>query len=695
MAAILVIDPSPTIRETLRIVLGGEHVVSIAASWTDVVRGTPPDLVIFGAPPPPRDDAADRDLRARVAPEAPLLLLNPATAEDLRALAPPGHRIEFLPKPFDAKELRRRVQRLLAPVARRVPSDAAAARHQRWLAPPFVTAAAALARRASVTDLPVLLIGERGTGAIEVARAIQFFGGGGQLIARAARDVTSDLLPAGAVAAPPGAVLIEDVQLLSTDAQHVLLECLRARADGEPAPRVFATTPVDLETDAPDEFTPELAYALGAVPIVLTPLRDRLADLPALVDALLPALVRHARLEAVTVTAAALARLQRYLWFGNVAELEVVLARTLAWHRPRVVEAEMLVFTVGDAARAPAPTGTVPTPAGTFAVGASAATPARAPRDAGDIRAQPADPLPPTTPTAPPAPSLAPAPAGVTPRGRVLPLERRRPEEPPEVAALEGGARAPLPATSAPTRHGTESGAHAGSGIDAGAPAAGTATAGPSLEVLLGELAHELRNPMVTIKTFAQHLDNVLDDPEVRARFASLAGEAITRMDALLETLLDFARFRAPIPQSIELTAVLARALDERADELARKEVHVEREAGASCPVEADEAQMLFAFRSLIDGLVRDLTPRGPLRVAARGDGALELTVRADRAIAARLAAYVGDAGDVAEAATPLAFALAAALVRRNGGRLEARAGEDGTTIITVRIPRTVARGER
>jgi signal transduction histidine kinase len=93
------------------------------------------------------------------------------------------------------------------------------------------------------------------------------------------------------------------------------------------------------------------------------------------------------------------------------------------------------------------------------------------------------------------------------------------------------------------------------------------ALAGLDLEVVLGELAHELRNPMVTIKTVAQHLDGLLADSEARARFSVLMAEAVGRMDGLLETLLDFARFRAPLAQSVDIEKVLDRVLAEHAED--------------------------------------------------------------------------------------------------------------------------------
>jgi hypothetical protein len=217
--------------------------------------------------------------------------------------------------------------------------------------------------------------------------------------------------------------------------------------------------------------------------------------------------------------------------------------------------------------------------------------------------------------------------------------------------------------------------------VDAAPAVGGT----PALEVLVGELAHELRNPMVTIKTFAQHLDSVLADPEARARFATLAGEAITRMDTLLETLLDFARFRAPQPTHTDVGQLVTRALAEHADDLARKEVTVERRDDGAALVEADESQLLFALRSLIGGLVPDLLPRAPLRVAASGPATLALTAHAERTVAQRLTQLVGEGrdGDGAEP-LPLAFAMAAALIRRNGGTLRTATRDDGTMTITI-----------
>lgn len=80
---------------------------------------------------------------------------------------------------------------------------------------------------------------------------------------------------------------------------------------------------------------------------------------------------------------------------------------------------------------------------------------------------------------------------------------------------------------------------------------------------LLGaSLAHEIRNPLVSIKTFVQHLPQHYQDPAFREKFFKLIGSEVSRIDQLTEQLLDLANPRAYIGQMIDLHAVLRSSLD-------------------------------------------------------------------------------------------------------------------------------------
>jgi signal transduction histidine kinase len=80
---------------------------------------------------------------------------------------------------------------------------------------------------------------------------------------------------------------------------------------------------------------------------------------------------------------------------------------------------------------------------------------------------------------------------------------------------------------------------------------------------LLGaSLAHEIRNPLVTIKTFVQLLPKHYQDAAFRDKFFTLIGDEVTRIDRLTEQLLDLASPRAYSAEAMDLHPVLRESLE-------------------------------------------------------------------------------------------------------------------------------------
>jgi signal transduction histidine kinase len=66
-----------------------------------------------------------------------------------------------------------------------------------------------------------------------------------------------------------------------------------------------------------------------------------------------------------------------------------------------------------------------------------------------------------------------------------------------------------------------------------------------SLGGLVSEIVHEVRNPLVSVKTFLQLLPNRLEDPEFHGDFRSLVVDEVARLERMLDDLLRHARPRA------------------------------------------------------------------------------------------------------------------------------------------------------
>jgi DNA-binding NtrC family response regulator len=140
-------------------------------------------------------------------------------------------------------------------------------------------------------------------------------------------------------AASGGTIFLDEIGELPRDLQPKLLRALSRRAVKpvgteayvEVDVRVIAATNRDLrrEVDA-DRFRGDLYYRLAVVEVRLPPLRERLGDLPLLVEAML----RESRASPAETSrlrsAAVLDRLARQSWPGNLRELRNALDRALA-----------------------------------------------------------------------------------------------------------------------------------------------------------------------------------------------------------------------------------------------------------------------------------------------------------------------------------------------------------------------------
>ncbi|MFO7930828.1 MAG: sigma-54 dependent transcriptional regulator [Desulfosalsimonas sp.] len=133
-----------------------------------------------------------------------------------------------------------------------------------------------------------------------------------------------------------GTIFFDEIGDMGLKTQATILRILEERqfqrlGGGRTIPldvRVIASTNKDLKK-AIDEgtFREDLYYRLNVVPIYVPPLRERIDDIPALVDVFLSKTAEDNRTPAKTMTAEALEALKNYHWPGNVRELKNLIER--------------------------------------------------------------------------------------------------------------------------------------------------------------------------------------------------------------------------------------------------------------------------------------------------------------------------------------------------------------------------------
>ena len=208
---------------------------------------------------------------------------------------------------------------------------------------------------------------------------------------------------------------------------------------------------------------------------------------------------------------------------------------------------------------------------------------------------------------------------------------------------------------------------------------------------LLAELAHEMLNPLSTVKMLMDHLPQLLQDAEARETLSKRASEAVDRVDGLLQNVMEYARLGPPSREAVSVGPLLDRLLREAAPELAERAVRVRR-TGADVECIADPAQLEYGLRNLLAGVVREVPPRDEFLVDTARNGVVAVRFAAGKAAAARLRALLADDGrpDLGDPSLlPLSFTLARAVLERNGGSLAVRDDAEGPTTLIVRLPVT------
>jgi DNA-binding NtrC family response regulator len=260
--------------------------------------------------------------------------------------------------------------------------------------------------------------------------------------------------------------------------------------------------------------------------------------------------------------------------------------------------------------------------------------------------------------------------------------------------SAEGPAELPAAEEEAAAAHDREP---AGRRAPAEAAAPKPPTPTTALEMVAHLLSHEVKNPLVAIKTFTQLLKDKFDDSEFRHRFYEIVSTDVERIDSLVEAASAFSRLGAPSPTGVDLNAMIDHILKDFELTFLRKRIVVLRESGAALPLaRADREQLVYALRCLIAKAV-DLMPEGAdlhftCRLVPDPGGVshrIQTTLRFanPEGLLVELPTLAGGRGEAGGPSGSLEIALAKEIVERQGGSLQIDMPGVRDTLLTIELP--------
>ena len=377
---VLVADDDRSIRTVLTQALGrsGYQVRctgNAATLWRWVEDGEG-DLVITDVIMPDENGLDLIPRIKRIRPELRVIVMSAQSTLMTAVKAAQRGAFEYLPKPFDLKELLAVVGRALAasPLAIDAPAPEPRDAEERL---PLIGRSVAMQEiyrsiaRLTTTDLTVMVNGESGTGKELVARALHDYGRRrtGPFVAINMAAIPRELIESelfghergaftGALnrsqgrfeQAAGGTLFLDEIGDMPAEAQTRLLRVLQegefttvgGRQPIRANVRIVAATHRDLrQAIRAGQFREDLFYRLNVVPIRLPPLRERLEDIPVLARHFLEK-ARESGLAAKLLDQSAIERLRQHRWPGNVRELENLMRRLAALYPQETITDEVI-----------------------------------------------------------------------------------------------------------------------------------------------------------------------------------------------------------------------------------------------------------------------------------------------------------------------------------------------------------------
>lgn len=140
-----------------------------------------------------------------------------------------------------------------------------------------------------------------------------------------------------------------------------------------------------------------------------------------------------------------------------------------------------------------------------------------------------------------------------------------------------------------------------------------------SLGTLTAGLAHEIRNPLVAIKTFTQLLPERLEDEEFRDRFLRIASGEVDRIAMLINELLDFARPSDPKFEPEDVNNILDGMILLISTEAKKKNIKITKNFDPNLPpINIDREQMKQVFLNILINAIEATPDNGEVTVKSR-----------------------------------------------------------------------------
>ncbi len=362
---ILIVDDEVSILQSLSAILGDEGYEVILAACgeegLDKARKDPPDLIILDVWMPGTDGMTVLDEIKKLYPLIPVMIISGHGTIETAVKATRMGAFDFIEKPLSIERVLVSIQNAIEFSRLEEENRLLRKKSDRTIIgeSPAVSNLRDQIRRAAPTNATVLIAGENGTGKELAARMIHLLS---RRSTRPMVEVNCAAIPEELIeselfghekgaftgayekhkgkfdSANGGTLFLDEIGDMSNRTQAKILRIIQEqvfeRVGGshpvEVDVRIVAATNKDLQKEIElGRFRQDLYYRLNVIPIFVPPLRDRLDDIPLLVENFADEIASESALGKKKIDSRIYPILQEYSWPGNIRELRNFIERLI------------------------------------------------------------------------------------------------------------------------------------------------------------------------------------------------------------------------------------------------------------------------------------------------------------------------------------------------------------------------------
>ena len=206
-----------------------------------------------------------------------------------------------------------------------------------------------------------------------------------------------------------------------------------------------------------------------------------------------------------------------------------------------------------------------------------------------------------------------------------------------------------------------------------------------AISTLAAGMAHEIKNPLTSIKTFVEYLPAKYDDPEFRDKFTRIVADEVARVNNIVKQLLEFSKPQVLALKKESITSILDDTLNLLNNNLLNNKIEVIKKYGREILLPVDKNQLKQAFLNIFLNSIQAMPSGGVLTIStSHNHDSLLITVSdTGTGISHEQLSHVFDPFfTTKESGTGLGLSIVHGIITKHGGKIDIQSKEgEGTTV--------------